>query len=493
MPTVVVIGGGVAGLTAALDIASGSPGTEVTVLEGSDRVGGKLRVEQVGGHVVDVGAEAMLALRPEAVDLVERIGAGELLTSPATTAASVWSRGVLHPLPRATLMGLPADPQAARGILSDAEVERAVSERPWEGELGDDVAVGTYIGARLGDAVVDRLVEPLLGGVYAGQPSRLSLRATMPAVWAAATAGDSLTGTAARVMGGARPAPPAARPEPGAPGAARPAAAAPAAAPPRPPFAGIVGGVGLLPGLLRDAAERAGVSVRTGDMVRELRRTGTGWELTVGPTTAPELVEADAVVVAVPPPAASRLLADVAPASAAALGEVEMASSAVITLAVEREGLPELPGSGFLVPPVDGHTIKASTFSANKWGWTGELDPGLVHLRTSVGRAGEEAALQRTDDELVEVSVRELGEALGAPLSRVVDSHVQRWGGGLPQYLVGHLGRVERALGGIAGEPGLELAGAAYDGVGIPAVVASARRAAEAVLGHLSARARMGA
>jgi oxygen-dependent protoporphyrinogen oxidase len=168
------------------------------------------------------------------------------------------------------------------------------------------------------------------------------------------------------------------------------------------------------------------------------------------------------------------------------LGEVETASTAVVTLAVQRAGLGTLPGSGFLVPPVEGRTIKASTFSGNKWAWTGDLSPDLVHLRASVGRAREEAVLQRADDELVEVSVAEVGEALGRRLPRVVDAHVQRWGGGLPQYAVGHVDAVAAVRSEVARLPGLEVAGAAYDGVGVPAVIASATRAAAATVHHLS-------
>ncbi len=465
-PRVVVVGGGVAGLTAALEVAAARPDARVTVLEGSDRLGGKLRLEQVAGHAVDVGAESVLALRPEAVELVRRIGAGDDLVVPATTSASVWSRGRLHPLPRATLMGVPTDPEAARGILNDDEVARARDERPWPGgAVTEDVAVGEYVGARLGAAVVDRLVEPLLGGVYAGHASRLSLRATMPALWARAVEGESLTGGQT-------------------PGAAAPAGADGGSG--RPVFAGIRGGVGRLPGLLAAALDDLGVGLRLSAVVRGLERTGSGWRLVGGSAASPELVEADAVLLCVPPAPAARLLRPHASTAADRLDEVETASTAVVTLAVERSSLGGLPGSGFLVPPVEGRTIKASTFSAAKWEWTGALSDEVVHLRASLGRAREEAALQREDAELVAVSVTEVSEALGSRLPRVVDAHVQRWGGGLPQYAVGHVARVAAVRDAVAALPGLHVAGAAYDGVGIPAVVASATAAARAAVDHLS-------
>lgn len=465
-PRVLVVGGGIAGLTAALDLLDALPSARVTVLEGSDRLGGKLRLDDVAGHLVDVGAESMLALRPEATDLVARVGADAELVTPATTAASVWSRGALRALPAATLMGVPTDPESARGVLTDDEVDRLRAERPWPGGiLTTDVSVGDYVSARLGRAVVDRLVEPLLGGVYAGHAARLSLQATMPVLWDRATRGESLvaprTGATASGVGGT-------------------------AGPPRPPFAGLRGGVGRLPGLMADELRSRGVVLRTGAVARGLERTASGWGVVVGSAAAPEMIEADAVLVCLPPAPAARLLAPHAPVAARLLGDIETASSAVVTLAVERHGLVEPPGSGFLVPPVEGRAIKASTFSFRKWAWTGEVSDEVVHLRASLGRAREEAVLQRDDAELVAVSVAEVGEALGRPLPRVVDAHVQRWGGGLPQYAVGHVDAVASVRADVARLPGLEVAGAAFDGVGIPAVIASAARAAQATVDHLS-------
>lgn len=469
-PRVVVVGGGIAGLTAALDLAEqrtpalGDPavGAEVVLLEGADRLGGKLRLDEVAGHLVDVGAESMLAVRPEALDLITAIGAADRLTAPATTSASVWSRGALHPLPRATLMGIPGDPESARGILDDDELDRLRDERPWPGgPLTEDVSVGDYVAARLGDAVVDRLVEPLLGGVYAGHARRLSLRATMPAVWDLATRGQSLI--------------------------SRPAAASPSR-PSRPPFAGLLGGVGSLPGLVVDHLRDRGVTMRTGSLVRGLERTAHGWRLVIGSAAAPEYLEADAVVLALPPAPAARLLTPHAAEAAALLAGIETASSAVVTFAIPRATLGDLPGSGFLVPPVEGRRIKASTFSSNKWAWTADLAPDLFFLRASFGRAREEADLQRPDDELVEIALAQVATALGRPLPTPVDAHVQRWGGGLPQYAVGHVDRVAAIHTDVGGLPGLELCGAAYDGVGIPAVIATGRRAAHSTRQYLARR-----
>jgi oxygen-dependent protoporphyrinogen oxidase len=168
---------------------------------------------------------------------------------------------------------------------------------------------------------------------------------------------------------------------------------------------------------------------------------------------------------------------------------------AIVTLAVAdglalgtTVGASDLSGSGFLVPPADGRTIKASTFSGTKWEWVDRAGAGLTFLRASVGRHRETFDLQRADDELVGIAVVEVSEALGRQLPRIVDSHVQRWGGALPQYAVGHLDRVATVREDVGGLPGLEVAGAAYDGVGIPACIGGGRAAARAVLTHLRSR-----
>jgi protoporphyrinogen/coproporphyrinogen III oxidase len=456
---VVVVGGGIAGLATAFDLLV-SGGVRVTLVEGSERLGGALRLAEVAGACVDVGAESLLATRPEATELVTRVGAGADLVTPATTSASVWTRGALHPLPRGTVMGVPADPESARGLLTDREVSRALAERAWPAtELADDISVAEYVGARLGRAVVDRLVDPLLGGVYAGRADRLSLRATVPVLWERAARGESLLRSAVSGTGAADSG--------------------------RAPFAGIRGGVGRLPVLVAEQVRDLGGTIRTGAVVRRLERTPSGWRLVIGSAAAPSALECDAVVVCVPAAAAARLLRPSAPTAARRLGDIETASTATVTLAVPRESGMTFPGSGFLVPPVEGRIIKAATFSATKWAWTGAMSPDVVHLRASLGRAGDEAALQRGDAELVAAAVADIGDILGMPAIRPVDAHVQRWGGGLPQYAVGHVDAVAAIRAEIERLPGLDVAGAAYDGVGVPAVVGSARRAASGIVRHI--------
>lgn len=188
------------------------------------------------------------------------------------------------------------------------------------------------------------------------------------------------------------------------------------------------------------------------------------------------------MVVAVPAPAAAALLAAECPGAAAELRTVEYASMALVTLAYRRAdaALPE--GSGFLVPPVDGHTVKASTFASQKWGWIADQDPGTVVLRTSVGRHGETRILDKDDADLVAVSRHDLREATGLTATPL-ETRVTRWTDGLPQYPVGHHARVARIRERLAALPGIAVCGAAYDGVGIPACVASADAAVDRLAG----------
>jgi protoporphyrinogen/coproporphyrinogen III oxidase len=471
---VVVVGGGISGLAAAHRLLLA--GARVTLLEASDRLGGKLYADEVAGVPVDLGAESMLARRPEAIALARAVGLADDLRAPATARAALWTRGRLRPMPRGHLMGVPGDlaPLSAAGVLSPAGLARLPLDHVLpRTKVGDDVAIGEYVAARLGREVVDRLVEPLLGGVYAGNAYRISMRAAVPQLFQAIRTERSL-------IEGVR-------------GAMRRAAAAqgPAGAE-APVFMGIRGGVGRLPLAVADACRTAGADLRTGTPVRALKRTAHGWSVHTEGPAQPAAITADAVVVALPAPAAAALLGAESPAAAAELGTVEYASMALVTMAFRRRDVLGLPGgsgsSGFLVPPVDGRTIKASTFSSNKWGWIGEADHETFLLRTSVGRHGDEADLAWDDTDLVRLSREDLTEAVGVTAAPIA-ARVTRWSGGLPQYPVGHVAKVARIREHVAKLPGLAVCGALYDGVGIPACVAAAGKAADEVLAGLADRA----
>lgn len=490
---VVVVGGGISGLAAAWFLTGtdldpgpgtrsapgaslgagerdGTPATgvrlrpRVTVLEASSRLGGKLHADEIAGVPVDLGAESVLARRPEAVALARAVGLADDLEAPATAEARLWTRGALRPMPKGHVMGVPGDlgPLAASGVLSPQGLARIPLDHVLpRTPVGEDVAVGAYVASRLGREVVDRLVEPLLGGVYAGNAYRISLKAAVPRLFEAARRERSLIEGVRQIQ-----------------------RAAARSQPPEPPpvFTGIRGGVGRLPLAVADACRAAGTEILTGTAVRSLRRAGGGWQLVVDGPHGRAALDADAVVLAVPAPAAAGLLAAEAPQAAAELSAVEYASMALVTMAFRRRDLAAVPGgSGFLVPPVDGRTIKAATFCTRKWGWIAEAGPDTFVLRTSVGRHGEEADLAWEDTDLVRLSRDDLREAVGLTAAPAA-ARVTRWESGLPQYPVGHPDRVARVRAAVDKLPGLAVCGAVYDGVGIPACVASARAAADGLL-----------
>ena len=458
---VVVVGGGISGLAAAYALRRDGPADlRVTVVEGADRLGGKLRVSDVGGLPVDEGAETFLARAPEGVALAAAVGLGGELVHPATTVASVVVGGVPYPLPAGTLLGVPADAGALRasGVL-DAAALAAVAAEAHAGTppepLGADAAVGEYVGRRLGRQVVDRLVDPLLGGVYAGRADRLSLRATMPGLAAAVDAGPPSLTAAVR-------------------------SALDAGTGTGPVFATLRGGLGALPAAV---AAASGAEVRLGLPVRAVERSAGGFRLIAGPVPAPTALDADAVVVAVPAGKAAPLLRGLAPAAAADLAAIDYASIAIVTLAYPAAAASTLAGSGLLVPAGEGRAVKAVTYSSVKWAHLAGAD--LAVIRASVGRHGEEWVLHRDDADLAALVATDVAALTG--VAGPVATRVSRWGGALPQYAVGHRDRVARIRAAVAAVPGLAVCGAAYDGVGVPACVRSGYEAAARVLDALSA------
>ncbi|NES28269.1 protoporphyrinogen oxidase [Micromonospora terminaliae] len=455
---VAIVGGGITGLAAAVRLRDRAPaGTEITVYEQSGRLGGKLRTGELAGGPVEFGAESFLMRDPAggesaAVTLIRRLGLAGSIVHPTVGQAALLVDGGLRPVPGGTLVGVPGDLERVAAVAQPA----AAADRDGGTPLlppDADVSVGALVRDRLGDEVVDRLVDPMLGGVYAGRADDLSLVTTMPALARAARVEHTLVG------------------------AVRAAQAAAPRAPGAPVFGTLAGGLSTL---VEAAARESGATIRRDAAVRELHRTPTGWRLVVGPTRDTEFVEADAVVLAVPARPAARLLDGPAPEVAATVGGLDYASVALVTMALPEPELPEL--SGFLVPATEGLLIKASTFFTTKWGHLRRPD-GLALVRASVGRYGEETSLQLTDDDLVATVHRELSKVLGTPLPTPVARHVQRWGGALPQYTPGHLERVAAARTALrAAHPTLALAGAGYDGVGIPVCVRSGETAAEEII-----------
>jgi oxygen-dependent protoporphyrinogen oxidase len=485
-PVVAVVGGGIAGLAAAWELVTGDPGggvtPEVHLLDPGGRVGGWLRSAEFAGRTVDLAADAFVARRPEATDLCAELGLTEQLVPPAAAGASVWARDRLRPMPDGLNLGVPTRwwPLARSGILTAAESLRVAIDlvQPHFGTNGviGDRAVGAIVGPRLGRPVVERLVDPLVGGINAGDVDELSAAAAFPYLLAASLQPGSLMRQLGRgLRNGAKPAP-----------AERP-----------PLFWSLRTGTAGLTGRLSAELERRGVRIRTGVSLEAVGSRapggmaggGTGpWRLHLR-ADRPEVFDADGVVLAVPAGVAAGLLAGLTTEVAALLGTIDYASVAVLTIALPETSVPSpIYGTGFLVPrtgTLDGARplVTAATYLGRKWPHLARRGDELV--RVSVGRREDERHQSLDDDELLEAVLLELAHLLGVR-DRPIDWMVTRFDRAFPQYRVGHLIRVARIEQGVAELGGMELAGAAYRGVGIPACIGSGRDAGRRLLGFLS-------
>jgi len=462
---VVVIGAGITGLTAAFTLVRSRPDIEVVVLEADARVGGKILTTPFAGRPVDCGADAFLARVPEARDLCVELGLDGALTSPSRTSALVWVDDALHRLPAGLVLGVPTDPDAiaACGFLSAdavARIESDLQRTDWVDRAGgpdpdgaDDPSVGEVVRARLGDEIHEKLVSPLLSGVNAGDADRLSLAAGAAQLAVAARRGPSLVAELRAI------------------------AAASTADPDAPVFHGIPVGTQTLTDLLLARVVAGGASVHLSCPAMAVERGGRHWTVTthLGP------IDADEVIMALPAGPAARLLSPVVDEVAASLAELEYASVAMVTLAVRRTDVAvPLDASGFLVAATDPlPTLTACSWASSKWAHLD--DPDVAVLRVSAGRYGDTHALDLDDDELVRAIGIDLGTTMGLA-SDPVASRVTRWIDGLPQFRPGHPSRVAQWRAALAdAAPGLHLAGAACDGLGLPACVRQGRVAAAAV------------
>ena len=484
-PTVAVVGGGIAGLAAAWELVAGSPGPapEVVVFEADDRLGGKLRSETFGDRRVDVAADAFLARRPEATGLCQELGLTDQLIPVGASGASVWARHRLRPMPAGLNLGVPTRwwPLVRSGIIGPAESVRVLKDlflpHLGTGQAFGDQSVGEIVGTRLGRPVVDRLADPLIGGINAGNVDQLSAAATFPVLIAASQQSGSLM----RRLGVAL------------------AAAAARSGPGAPVFWSLADSTASLVDALVEALTARGVTFRVGIPVDAVDRLPGGpgarprWGLTLG-SSGPGggragRVEFDGVILATPAPRAGVLLAPHAPAAAGLLSSIDYASVAVVTLAFPEGSIRSpLRGTGFLVPRtsvVAGRPalITGCTYLDRKWPRLAR--PGEELIRVSVGRFGDDRFSSLDDGALTAAALSEMKALIdiqGDPL----DAMVTRWHDAFPQYEVGHLvmvGRIEEELSGLSG---MAVAGAALRGVGIPACIGSGRDAARRVLTSLA-------
>lgn len=467
-PHVAVCGGGISGLLAAWRIATARPAVTVSVFEAADYWGGKLYTRDCARGPVDVGAEAFVIRRPEALNLVAELGVDAWLRAPAGRRPAVFSQGALHSLPAAQVFGIPASTEGLTGLLS-ADVIHTIDtepQRPGPWTPGQDALVGELVARQLGREVTDRLVDPMLGGVYAASADELGLRAVAPELARQLDAQAAERGHASVVA------------------AAR---AVRATAVSGQVFATLDGGYRRLVEALVAACRAAGVQLYRQSRVLAVR-AGAGAGAVGGhvlvdvPGTHHRTYSVDAAVIALPASAAATVLRPLAPAPAAELAQVRCSSSAVVTLELAAgQEVPEL--SGVLVAADAGRAAKAITFSSRKWDHVDLREHGRGHvLRVSFGRLRDASALQLDDAALVDSAVAELAVITGVHAT-VVDAHVQRWIDGLPVPGRDHgpwMARVCEQLD--AATLPVVLAGAAINGVGVPACIATAEAAVTRLL-----------
>jgi oxygen-dependent protoporphyrinogen oxidase len=448
---VTIVGGGISGLSAALHLHD--HGHPVRVLEAEDRPGGKLRTSPLAGRPVDEAADAFLIRRPEALALCRRLGLDAQLVHPAARSAAVFADGALRPLPP-QLMGVPTDldATAASGLLDEAGLARLRQDldQPSGALTGADTTVAAEVERRLGRQALDRLVGPLVGGINAGDPERLSLASVVPQLDAAARDREHPSLIEACRAQIAR---------------ARSAGADPAA----PIFAAHPAGMAALVEALEHALPEG--TIQTGHPVEALA----------------DLLPDRAAVLAIPAPAVAELLRPqpAARTARAHLAAVEHASVVMVALAVDPQDLdgsitPE--SSGFLVPRDQDTLITACTAASQKWAHLAADAPGAdgtVILRASAGRHGDQRALDLDDPDLLERVLRDLARTAGLRgQPKLV--RITRWIDSFPQYAPGHADRMDEVRADLrTNAPGVGVCGMALRGVGIPACIGAALEAAE--------------
>jgi len=449
---IAVVGGGIAGLAATRRLEALLPEAELTLVEGAVRLGGQILTQHAEGFLVEAGPDSFLSRKARGPELCEEVGLGDELVGrrPENARTFVRRRGELHPLPAGLTGMVPTDLDALANnpLLSPEGRERLAAEveiAPVRG--GDDESVASFFTRRLGREAYENLVEPLTTGIYAGDGDRLSLAATFPGLRALELEhGSVIRGLLAQ------PAPTGAG---------------------LPPFVALRSGLGALVDAVVGGLGHT--SVRTGTPAAAVERGPSGYVLTLADG---ETIPADGVVLAVPAFAAAELLAALDDDLATAHAEIPYASSALVSLGFHDEDIPHpLDGYGYVVPRAEGSDVLACSWTSSKW--EGRAPAGSALVRVHTGRFGGRDTSAEPDDELVALAreeIRLLGVTADPSFVRI-----HRWPRSMPQYVLGHVDRVERIEAALESHPGLAVAGAAYRGVGVPDCIGSGEAAAESL------------
>jgi oxygen-dependent protoporphyrinogen oxidase len=462
---VVVVGGGISGLSTAHAVLEKDPSADVVVLEREGRVGGNLITVQADGCLLDGGADSWVKAKPDATSLAKSLGleADFIDTIPANRRALIAWREKLYPLPEGFVMGVPTSvlpilrtPLFSRRAKLRMLLEPLVPRRYPSGE-DDDESIEAFVRRRLGREVAERLVAPLLGGIYGGDAGVLSMRATLPQLLEMEETDGSLI-HAMKALHGKRSV-----------GGTRPSM-----------FTSLKGGVGTLVDRLAtylgEARVRLRVTVKSVTPVNHDPNGRFAVELDDG-----ETLFADHVVMAVPAHVAATTLRPFGERLTSLLSAMPYVSTAVVAMAFERADVAHpLDGTGYIVPRAPGRPALAATWVSSKW--AGRAPDGQALLRVFLGGAGHDDVMAKDDRELERLARAELLRSMNVgAVPRW--ARVFRFDRASPQPLVGHPGRMRRTRALLGEQPGLYLVASGYDGVGIPDCVRQARAAARAITG----------
>lgn len=456
---VIVIGGGITGLAAAERIAESLGPGAVRVLERASRLGGKISTEDVGGAIVEGGPDCFLAMKPAGLAMVRRLGLERRLigTDPRFSRSFVKRDGRLHELPEGISGLVPSriGPLMRTRLLSPRGRARAALELfvPRRTAGGDESIAG-FVTRRFGREAYDWLIEPLLGGIHAGDGARLSLSATFPQL----SDTERTHGSVLRFMMKARLG-----------RTRRPAGPT--------GFVTLRGGLGEMVTALE---ARLGGGVSLGRSVRSITRDGDGWSVALD---GDEIITAEQVIVATPADAAAPMLESADHVLATDLRAMRFASTVTVSVAFPAEAVPrKLPGYGYVAPRAEGGSVIACSWTSHKFPERVRSD--LIMLRLFLGRDGDDAITTDPDEAVKFLVRRELRDVHGIT-SEPLWWRLFRWPSAMPQYTLGHQERLARIAQRLTALPGLSLAGSSFTGAGIPDCIAAGWKAADAAVASL--------
>jgi len=462
---VAIVGGGIAGLTAAFKLRALNPAIRVELFEASERLGGAIRTESVDGYLVEHGADMFATEPPAALELCRELGIESELLMPLPNArgAAIVHDGKLVKIPDGFVLMRPTLlwPMMRTPLLSFAGKLRLLAEPLIRRGDAIDESIESFVTRRLGHETLERIVQPLVGGIYTGDVAQLGMSATMPQFWEMERRDGSLfratwrrrregSDTTEQNSAGAR----------------------------YEKFRSFPQGMERLISELSSRLEKQ--STHLSSPVRSLQRDADGWwvAMQTGVLKGPF----DHVILATPAKHAATLLADTVPAAIQVLSEIRYASSAVVVFGVRDVDINQtLPIAGFVVPIREGRKILAVSFTGDKF--AGRAPSGHKLIRVFIGGELQKQLLKQSDNQLVAMANKELEQLIGLHAAPIF-SKVIRWNDAMPQYHVGHLGRLAIAEAAISQCPGLSMIGNSLRGVGIAPTVATAIKAARTIVGE---------